>query len=542
MKVKTRILSILLILAMALSLAACGGSKGSAPASSTESAPAGSTESAPAGSAETPANTTASTAASKDTLHVALSKNITALDAFTGNMLSFNLSFLIFDTLTKQNPETMELEPCLATSWERVDDYTWRFYLRDDVTFSNGEKFSAESAAYTINYLHDLDKSYQNYRQWGLGFPPEGKVDPDNENAVLITTPRPLISLPYLLMRIVMLPMEASQQEGFAQHPIGSGPYLLTSWEPGLNVKMERNDNYWGEKAKIPYLDMDIVTDDTARTTAVQSGEYDIVYTVPFDTAESMENGSIKTDMELLKTDSLAINVLYFNGASENKFIQMPEFRKALQYAIDPYEICQYIMGNLVEPNNNVHVAGLLGGYETEGYPHKDVEKCKEMLAECGYDGSEISIIMTSEEFANNSDVVEFVVQEMQAAGVNMVINEMDNATYKAMKNGPGFDIGSNNYSGYTGDTEHYYLQGIKNTNWSFPEAEEIIDKIYSPGTTEEQRYELLSDLMRVCWENSPYLFCASNVNLFATAKNVKGVQVVPQNSFPLLTEVYFAD
>ena len=537
MKVTTRIFSILLVLAMVLSLAACGNS-GNAPANGTE--PTG-----PSASTGTPANNPsagASSGSTKDTLHIALSKNVTALDAFTGNMLSFNLSFLIFDTLTKQNPETMELEPCLATSWERVDDYTWRFYLRDDVTFSNGEKFSAESAAYTINYLHDLGQSYQNYRQWGLGYPPEGKVDPDNENALLITTPRPLISLPYLLMRIVMLPIEASQQEGFAQHPIGSGPYLLTGWEPGLKITMEANDNYWGDAPHIRYLDMDIVTDDTARTTAVQSGEYDIVYNVPFDTAESMESGSLKTDMNLLKTDSLAINVLYFNGASENKFIQDPQFRKALQYAIDPYEICEYIMGNMVEPNNNVHVANLIGGYETEGYPHKDVDKCKELLAECGYDGSEISIIMTSEEFANNADVVEYVMQEMQAAGVNMVINEMDNASYKAIKNGPGFDIASNNYSGYTGDTEHYYLQGIKNTNWAFPEAEEIIDKIYSPGVTEEQRYELLSELMRVCWENSPYLFCASNVNLFAARDDVAGITVVPQNSFPLLSEVYFTN
>ena len=211
-------------------------------------------------------------------------------------------------------------------------------------------------------------------------------------------------------------------------------------------------------------------------------------------------------------------------------------------YAIDPYEICQYIMGNLVEPTNNVHVSGLIGGYETEGYPHKDVDKCRELLAACGYDGSEISIIMTSEEFANNSDVIEYVVQEMQAAGVNMKINEMDNASYKAIKNGPGFDIASNNYSSYTGDTEHYYLQAIKNTNWVFPEAEEILDTIYSPGTTVEQRYELLSELMRVCWENCPYLFCVSNVNLFAAGKDVSGIRVVPQNSFPLLTEVYFTD
>ena len=536
MKTMKKAICLVIAMVMVLGLAACGGSE------SAGSTPAAQTESAPSENASTGSAPAAAAAANKDTLKIALSKNITALDAFTGNMLSFNLSFLIFDTLTKQNPETMELEPCLATSWERVDDYTWRFYLRDDVFFSNGEKFTAESAAYTINYLKALDKSYQNYRQWGLGYPPEGKVDPDNANAVLITTPRPLISLPYLLMRIVMLPIEASQQEGFAQHPIGSGPYLLTSWEPGLSVKMEANDNYWGEKGKIRYLDMDIVADDTARTTAVQSGEYDLVYTVPFDTAESMENGSLKTNMDLLKTDSLAINVLYFNGASENRFIQMPEFRRALLYAIDPYEICQYIMGNLVEPNNNVHVAKLLGGFETEGYPHKDVDKCRELLAQCGYDGSEISIIMTSEEFANNADVIEYVVQEMQAAGVNMVINEMDNASYKAIKNGPGFDIASNNYSGYTGDTEHYYLQAIKNTNWVFPEAEEILDTIYSPGTTVEQRYELLSELMRVCWENCPYLFCVSNVNLFAAGKDVSGIRVVPQNSFPLLTEVYFTD
>ncbi|MBQ7520341.1 MAG: hypothetical protein IJU12_08480 [Clostridia bacterium] len=149
------------------------------------------------------------TAAEKDTLRIGLGRNVAALDGFTGNNTSFGIAFSILDTLVQLNPD-FTLRPGIATSWEQVDDYTWRFNIRQGVKFTNGEDLTAESCAYSINYMAGLDTKYQMYKQWGEAWPPEATADGDS---ILIKTPAPNLAIPALLTRCGMLPLEASQNE-----------------------------------------------------------------------------------------------------------------------------------------------------------------------------------------------------------------------------------------------------------------------------------------------------------------------------------------
>ena len=117
-------------------------------------------------------------AEAKDTIKIGLGRNVAALDGFTGNNTSFGIAFSILDTLVQLNPD-FTLRPGIATSWEQVDDYTWRFYIREGVKFTNGEDLTPESCAYSINYMAGLDTKYQMYKQWGEAWPPVAEAEAD---------------------------------------------------------------------------------------------------------------------------------------------------------------------------------------------------------------------------------------------------------------------------------------------------------------------------------------------------------------------------
>ena len=108
----------------------------------------------------------ATPAVDRDTLKVALSKNPSSLDPNEGNIQTFLITNCIFEHLciTDENGQTV---PYLATEWKQTDELTWRFQLRDDVTFADGSPFNAESVAYTVNYLGTKEPKFKYATKWG---------------------------------------------------------------------------------------------------------------------------------------------------------------------------------------------------------------------------------------------------------------------------------------------------------------------------------------------------------------------------------------
>lgn len=518
---------ILLTGMLVLSMAGCGGNK---------------EETTTAAAAETKAETTAAagsteTTEAKDSLKIALSRNVTALDGFTGNNVSYGLAYEIFDTLVGLNPDG-SIRPNLATSWGQVDDYTWRFKLREGVKFTNGEEFNAETAAYSVNYKASLDTAYQNYKQWGESWPPSATVE--DENTILIKTPKPNLAVPNLLTRGAMIPMEASKEESFWTNPIGTGAYKLVSWDVGVQVILEANEEYWDGAPAIKTLVYDIIPDTTARTAAVKSGEYDFVDSVPFDTAIELASNPTE-NLELVKTDLTGMWYVYYNGYSTNECILNPDFRKALLYAIDHKGIVDSVLGGLTVSPQNITPMTIAGTYDAGGYPDRDIEKAMELAKACGYNGEEIKIAYGGSSFNNDVEILELIMAQLMEAGFNVTFQEYDSATWSSQyKKTDVYDICVNGYGGtYTGDSEQYYTQGCRNLGWTYDAAEELLGKIYGVGITAEQREEYLVDLVEVIWDETPYLWAAEARGLWGINPQLKGYEIAPHGQV-MFTKAYF--
>lgn len=468
--------------------------------------------------------------AEKNSLRIGLARNVTALDGFTGNNTSYGIAYEILDTLVQLNPDST-LRPGIATSWEQVDDYTWRFNLRSGIKFTNGEELTAESAAYSINYMASLDTKYQNYKQWGESWPPAATAE--TETAILVKTPAPNLAVPALLTRCAMLPIEASQQEDYFKAPIGTGAYMVAKWDVGVQIVLEANEEYWDGAPAIKTLTYDIMSDATARAAAIKSGEYDFIESVPFDTALDLMNRP-ENGLELVKTASTGMWYVYFNGFSTNKFIADPAFRQALLYAVDHRGIVEAILGGLTVSPQNITPMYIAGTYDAGGYPEYDPDKAMALAKGLGYNGEEIRIAKGGSQFNNDVEVLELILAELQAAGFNATYTEYDGATWSSQyKKTDAYDISVNGYGGtYTGDSEQYYTQGVRNLGWTYEGAEALLKTIYGEGITPEGREQALKDIVKICWDEVPYLWGAEAVGLWAVRDGLQGYEILPHGQF----------
>lgn len=157
----------------------------------------------------------------------------------------------IQEALLNHDPETMELVGELATSWELVDDDTWRFKLREGVTFHNGDPFNAEVAAFGINYTWSPENAFEIYAFIG----PDMTAEAVDEYTVDVTTEAPD---PVLPNRLYFSPIPNMNQvkerpDSLPTEPIGTGPYSFVEWEKGQHIRLTANPDWWGHSADDAY-------------------------------------------------------------------------------------------------------------------------------------------------------------------------------------------------------------------------------------------------------------------------------------------------
>lgn len=159
----------------------------------------------------------------------------------------------------------------LATSYECSEDgLEWRFSIRDDVRFSDGKPLTAEDVAFTVNGIANSAAS-----QADLSMVEEATAI--DAQTVSIRLSRPFNALLHTLAVVGIVPAHA-YGEGYGEHPIGSGRYLLESWERGQQVVLKANPDYYGNAPSIERVIVLFVGED-ASLAAAKSGQADVAYT-----------------------------------------------------------------------------------------------------------------------------------------------------------------------------------------------------------------------------------------------------------------------
>lgn len=195
------------------------------------------------------------------------------------------IKHLLFDGLVARDGDG-DLIGALATGWNYDETtLTYTFDLRSDVTWHDGEAFTAEDVAFTIAAIMDPangSENYPNYIEIA-----EIDVRSDTQIAFVLSEPN-YAFLDYMTMSILpkhLLEGEDMWESDFFKAPVGTGPYMLESWDMGQAITMVRNDDYFGGAANIERIIFKIVPDDAVRALQLKNGELDLAQVTPKDAA-----------------------------------------------------------------------------------------------------------------------------------------------------------------------------------------------------------------------------------------------------------------
>ncbi|UED87833.1 ABC transporter substrate-binding protein [Streptomyces profundus] len=269
----------------------------------------------------------------------------------------------VLDTLLSENPETGELEPYLAESWETLDEgRTYEFTLRQGVTFSNGEELTAQVVADNFASLWALAEQGASPTA-GAYLRGYDRAEPVDERTVRVTFTEP--NAGFLQANTegqfgILAPesLAGTPEERCVDGTIGSGPFVLDEAVQDERVSYVRRDGYdWAPaafgrtgEAALERVTIQIVPEESLRAAGVVSGDYDLAYSI---TETGLAQAEGQDDVEtVLAPDRSVVNTLVVNTA--DPVLADPAVRQALQHGIDREEFVDAFYGEGVEPATDV--------------------------------------------------------------------------------------------------------------------------------------------------------------------------------------------
>lgn len=460
------------------------------------------------------------------TLIVSYKSDITNLDPMNA-VDGVTLFFLrnIFDTLVRVDDNGVA-QPWLATSWDISEDgLVYTYHLRDDVYFTNGEKFTADDCVFTFDrapdtyYCSTFMQYVESYRA----------IDDLTFEVTLKEPYGPWLNTSSCFSIMNREAVEAAGDQ-VNQQPIGTGPYMVTEWVTGEKCVTVRNDNFWGELPKIKTIETRVITDAATRATALQSGD---IHVTSLLNEPDMPYFRDNPDFNCLEGEYAFMWHLVMN--EDNEYLANPLVRKAIMYALDREAINQVATdgkGGLGTLYGSKGSAGYRPEFEQYCDENYDPEKARELLAEAGYpDGFSIKIQASPGHIEIASVAIQSYLKEV---GIDAEIEMVDWGTQMTNASAGNFDMmidGISDVVVYDLDylfTARFSDSGAQNfSGWHNDEFEELIAeaRALTDLSAREELYGRCYDILYDEYPVIPLYWGACNV---VSAANVGGVTFRP--------------
>ena len=285
---------------------------------------------------------------------------------------------LIQSTLTVTTTD-LKIGYDLATDMEASEDgLTWTVKIRDDASFTDGEKLTAADVVFTYNTLRDTSSVND--------FTMLDRAEAVDDTTVRFYLKRPYSIWPYTMAIVGILP-EHDYGPDYGEHPVGSGRYILKQWDRGQQVIFEANPDYYGEAPKMRKVTVLFMEEDAAFA-AVMAGQADIAYT-----AASYSDQTVP-GYELLAfgtVDNRGFNLpaIPAGSVSEqgvplgNDFTSDVLVRRAINIGIDRDEMIEHVLNGYGSPAYSV--CDKMPWYEPDAQVKYDPEGAAALLDEAGW-------------------------------------------------------------------------------------------------------------------------------------------------------------
>ena len=420
--------------------------------------------------------------------------DVTSLDPHQGKETpAVEVTCQIFDTLVIVDPETNEIKPQIAESWEQVDELTYVFKIRQGIKFHDGSDLTAEDVKFSLDRaINSAAVSYiVNFID---------TVTVDDEYTVTVKTKAPyaptLRNLAIPFAAIVPKAVVEADEAAFILNPVGSGPYKFVEWRQGDSITLKAFDDYYAGKPATENLIMKVIPETSQRSIALETGEIDLAYDLAVN-----DLPKIKESSELTVYEVPSLNCWYISMNMNKEPFNNPLVREALSYAIDRQTIIDTINAGSGEPADAIIAPGVFGYYST-GVREYDPEKAKELLAEAGYpDGFKTSLWVNDNQ--SRIEMCQAIQNMFQQIGVECSIEVLEFGSYISRTTNGEHDMAYFGWTTSSADADYTYYSLEHSTqqgaagNRSFiadPEVDALIEEART-NSDEETRKELYKEL-----------------------------------------------
>lgn len=451
-------------------------------------------------------------ATAQGSLTMALSLVPNAIDvARASDQATLNVAWQLYDSLVWQD-NAGQITPALAEDWEiSADNREYIFRLRQDVTFHNGEPFNAAAV------VASWERGRQDDMAWSDRWAAADTVQVVDDFTVKVTTPEPNA----LLLRTManfwaMTPpqyLAEVGEQGFADQPVGTGPFMLAEWVKGDRVVMEANPNYW--RPGFPRLQEVIfrpIPESSTRVAAIQTGEVDIATRLSAEEAQTLRD---RPNVEVLEYPVDRVFYITFNNLTSGvgQPTEDKRVRQAMNYAVDVQSILDALFDGYGRPSTGFVIPSNLG-YDAAITPFGyDPDRARQLLAEAGYpDGFSIDMACPGNAQINFDQVCEAIQGYLGEVGITVNLELMESGQFwelEAQKQPPPlFGDSWTETSGEALPRLEGALRGwdASFSAWSDPEIDRLLDAI-STTIDDEARAALYVELQRYMQEDPPFIY-----------------------------------
>ncbi len=366
--------------------------------------------------------------------------------------LTHDFTMLVYDTLF-WSQSRLDPEPWLATAAEPSEDYrTWTVTLRDDVGWHDGTPMTAEDVAFTFR-LFSEDAGPGRYGHHVYDHPVFVSADVRSTTVVDITFAEPVTTFKMLpggdtpiLPRHIWSDVEDLRADATSL-PVGSGPYKMVEYNPGVSYRLEANPDYFKGAPLVDTLIMPVVADAQAAFAGLQTGELDFVTrNLPAPLVPRVqENG----ELSVITGSRMQSVYLMFN--TRKPMLRDPAVRKAMSMALDVQAIVDIVEGGLGRPGNDTWTHPDSPWAHPAGGHSFDVDAAGAMLDEAGYavgdggvrraaDGTPLAFtLLVNAAAPPQIRSGELVAEQLSAIGVDIIVEPLDAPAISAARR-PGPD------------------------------------------------------------------------------------------------------
>ena len=433
-----------------------------------------------------------------DALTVSIGDRVTIIDVFNPAFSNSQIQLvtnMIHDYLIYVTMEST-IQPYLAYDWKTDDYQHWTFYLRDDVFFHNGEKFTADDVAFTIDTSRESPGSSAESRYRQIE-----SYEIVNDYEIIFTLEKVNVDFLYDMAYSSIVNRKAYADDPVKGAWVGTGKYTVTDFLSNDYVEFTRNENYWGELPPTRKITFKYIAEETARLIMFDNDQLD------FCNIPSAYLSIYESDPDYTLVSYTMNNSNFFAFNMDNPILADINFRMACAYAFNPFDCVAISLGG----NGVAMDWGTLWGYRI---PYKDMdipripydpEIAKEYLAKSSYNGEEIELVAGMQHTIMNAQVVQ---SQLTAIGINARVYDTDGATLSSYTLAGSHQIVVNSavwtipnsvrniyYPGMVGNVAHY----------NNPRVNELLDLALITGDGPE-RESIYREIQEIAAQDLPYI------------------------------------